>query len=113
MNLMCVNKNCKAELKYLRGGRLFLMERKLKAVPAQANPAQMQGGNTPPPRQVEPPRHHVALRRYFWLCESCSQDYVIRNWTENGVELAPRQPKKRMHSSPFHSREWFMPGLVG
>lgn len=28
MNMTCANKDCSAELKYLRGGRLFLMERK-------------------------------------------------------------------------------------
>lgn len=108
MNLTCANKECKAELKYLRGGRLFLMERKLQAVPTPVGMA-----NAMAPREAEQPKQVVALRRYFWLCESCSHEYVIRSWTENGVELVPRQPKKPMQRNPSHSREWVMPGLVG
>lgn len=108
MNLACANKQCKAELKYLRGGQLFLMERKLHATPAYSDLASVST-----PRDADPPRHPVALRRYFWLCESCAQEYIIRSWTESGVELAPRQPKKAVRNSSFHSREWFMPGLVG
>lgn len=108
MNLACANKECKAELKYLRGGRLFLMERRLQAISAQANLSLIATARNP-----EPSRQPVALRRYFWLCEGCAEQYVIRRWTENGVELVPRYPKKRMPNSPSHSREWMMPGLVG
>lgn len=106
MNLACANKECKAELKYLRGGRLFLMERSLQAIPTLANRTAL--GTSRSMAASKP----VALRRYFWLCESCSEDYVIRSWTEQGVELAPRHPRKPIQNS-IHSRQWMMPGLVG
>lgn len=107
MNLACANKQCKAELKYLRGGRLFLMERRMKATPVSMSIPQTQTSS-----QVEPFRHDVALRRYFWLCESCAKEYVIRSWTQDGVELAPRKEVAHIQNSSL-SREWVMPGLVG
>lgn len=106
MNLTCANKECKAELKYLRGGRLFLMERSLQAFPTPVNRTAL---GTSGSMAVSKP---VALRRYFWLCENCSKEYVIRSWTEQGVELAPRYPRKPIQRIA-HSRELMMPGLVG
>jgi hypothetical protein len=101
MNMSCANKDCRAELKYLRGGRLFLMERQPNLPHLAAyDPAQ--------------PKHPVTMRRYFWLCEDCSHRYAIRRWTEAGIELASRKPTSKMPvASSFQSRDWTMPGLVG
>jgi hypothetical protein len=101
MNMACANKDCRAELKYLRGGRLFLMERQ---------------PNLPHLISYDPsqPKRPVTMRRYFWLCESCAQTYAIRRWTEAGIELAPRRSAKRAPMSvPAHPRDWAVPGLVG
>jgi len=96
MNVTCANKDCRAELKYLRGGRLFFMERQ-QSLPGLAA--------TPQPERA------VTVRRYFWLCESCSQTYTIRRWTENGTELTARP--KRAQSNASLPRDWNLPGLVG
>lgn len=96
MNMTCANKDCRAELKYLRGGRLFLMERQPSSLATAAPEAQ----------------RTVTMRRYFWLCDSCSQAYVIRRWTENGIELAPRMKRVQVATASL-PREWALPGLVG
>ena len=99
MNISCANAECNAELKYLRGGRLYLLERE-------------------PFRQDEngvrfvPVR--VSVRRYFWLCESCSVQYTIRRWTDHGIELSLRRKPPVMALAVIrHDQEWMMPGLVG
>ena len=96
MNMTCANKDCRVELKYLRGGRLFLMERQQNL---QGFAATLKSECT------------VTMRRYFWLCESCSQTYTIRRWTENGTELVPRM--KQVQSTSALPRDWNLPGLVG
>lgn len=101
MNMACANTNCRAELKYLRGGRLFLMERQ---------------PNLPHMAAYDPskPKRPVTMRRYFWLCEDCAHAYIVRRWTEAGIELAPRPTAKKMPAPvPINSREWTVPGLVG
>ncbi len=100
MNMTCANRNCKAELKYLRGGQLFLMERE-PHIPSQAAPGSAE------------PKRHVTMRRYFWLCASCAQDFLIRRWTEDGIELVPRHTPKYSPQSAKISHGWTMPGLVG
>jgi hypothetical protein len=101
MNMSCANRECIAELKYLRGGRLFLMER-------QPNTPAMDAPDSSRPKRV------VMMRRYFWLCESCSQSYSIQRWTERGIELAAKPKAKRMAmGATVDSRGWTMPGLVG
>lgn len=99
MNMSCANPDCKAELKYLRGGRLFLMEKRPK-VPHLAS--------YDPPGSTRP----VMMRRYFWLCESCAKTYSIRRWTDDGVEIIPLHGVKRPVPA-MRSRDWTVPGLVG
>ena len=96
MNMTCANKDCGAELKYLRGGRLFLMERQPSSLATAAPEAQ----------------RAVTMRRYFWLCESCAQRYSIRRWTENGIELVPRMKRVQVATAAL-PHEWTLPGLVG
>lgn len=118
MNMTCANKDCSAELKYLRGGRLFLMERKplVQTISPEAMvcasdsksgsfqiPAMSESAQSKPP---------VVIRRYFWLCERCSQIYSIRRWTENGIELVPRVKCVQIARSVL-PHEWTLPGLVG
>jgi hypothetical protein len=100
MNMVCANHNCKAELKYLRGGRLFLMER-------QPNLPHLVSYDSSQPKRP------VTMRRYFWLCESCAQTYAIQRWTETGIELIPRRAAKSILKSAMQSGEWTVPGLVG
>jgi hypothetical protein len=118
MNMTCANKDCSAELKYLRGGRLFLMERKPSAQTispeAIACAQDPKGGAFHIPAmsasaQSKPP---VVIRRYFWLCERCSHVYSIRRWTESGIELAPRSKCVDI-ARPVLPHEWTLPGLVG
>lgn len=96
MNMTCANNDCRVELKYLRGGRLFLMERQ-QTLPGFAGTLK--------------PERTMTMRRYFWLCESCCQIYTIRRWTENGVELTARV--KRVQPIAALPRDWNLPGLVG
>ncbi len=118
MNMTCANKDCSAELKYLRGGRLFLMERKpfphTISREAMAYATDSKDGSSRIPAmsasvQTKPP---MVIRRYFWLCEQCSQIYSIRCWTENGIELAPRSKCVQIARSVL-PHEWTLPGLVG
>jgi hypothetical protein len=118
MNMTCANKDCGAELKYLRGGRLFLMER--QPSPPTETPESSYCANASKCSSFEIPtltasaqaKPAVVIRRYFWLCESCSQKYSIRRWTENGIELAPRAKRIQMVTAAL-PREWTLPGLVG
>ena len=101
MNMSCANRECKAELKYLRGGRLFLMER-------QPNLAHLNSYD------ASRPKRPVTMRRYFWLCESCAKVYSIQRWTDAGIELSAKPQAKRVPiSAAIASRDWTMPGLVG
>jgi hypothetical protein len=116
--MTCANKDCGAELKYLRGGRLFLMERRPSSL--TTSPDLMYSANASKYSSFEiaslaattPAKPGVVLRRYFWLCESCSQKYSIRRWTENGIELAPRAKRVQIATAPL-PHEWTLPGLVG
>lgn len=100
MNMACANRDCKAELKYLRGGRLFLMERQPNRPGLPASESQ--------------PKRPVTMRRYFWLCESCSQIYSIQRWTDIGIELVSRPGVKRAPiPAPVAIYGWTSPGLVG
>lgn len=118
MNMTCANKNCCAELKYLRGGRLFLMERKPSA--RTISPEEIacandpKGGSFPIPAMSASAQSKspMLIRRYFWLCEPCSQIYSIRRWTENGIELVPRSKSVQI-ARPVLPHEWTLPGLVG
>ncbi len=116
MNMTCANKNCCAELKYLRGGRLFLMERKPSArtiSPEEITGANLiKGGSIPAVSASAHSKPPVVIRRYFWLCEPCSQVYSIRRWTENGIELVPRAKSVQIARSML-PHEWTLPGLVG
>jgi hypothetical protein len=118
MNMRCANNDCGAELKYLRGGRLFLMERKPSAqtmspeaiaCAKDSKSGTFQIHTMSASVQSKPP---VVIRRYFWLCERCSQIYSIRRWTENGIELVPRTKCVEMARSVL-PHEWTLPGLVG
>lgn len=114
MNLTCANTNCSAELKYLRGGRLYLMERRPQASEIQPFVTGDHKSSTPSSRTADaPPGAGVVMRRYFWLCESCAEKYVIRRWTDSGLEIVPRHLRKTVQRVPMPSREWFLPGLVG
>ncbi len=109
MNVQCANPECCAELKYLRGGRLYLMER--ERGPGLEG-AQRLGIAVAPVAPVDP-----HLRRYFWLCQSCAQMFTLRRWTDQGIELvARRRPPvavmpPRLHGQNDH--DWMLPGLVG
>ena len=100
MNMACANQDCRAELKYLRGGQLFLMERQPSSTPVSATGAQA--------------KRPVTLSRYFWLCEGCAQTYSIQRWTDEGIQLSVKPKAKRMPmQTRMYSRDWTMPGLVG
>ena len=122
MNMTCANKDCGAELKYLRCGRLFLMER--QSISPTASPESLYRDNASKSSSFEISseissltasaleKPAVVMRRYFWLCESCSQKYSIRRWTENGIELVPKAKRVQMARAAL-PHEWTLPGLVG
>ncbi len=118
MNMTCANKDCSAELKYLRGGRLFLMERKPSAQTISAEEIGCAPDSKSGPFQIPTMaasalgKTPVVMRRYFWLCEHCSQIYSIRRWTENGIELVARSKSVQIARSVL-PHEWTLPGLVG
>ncbi len=118
MNMTCANKDCGAELKYLRGGRLFLMERPTSSPTASPESLYCANASTYSSFEISSlaasaqAKPVVMMRRYFWLCESCSQKYTIRRWTENGIELAPRAKRVQVAIAAL-PREWTLPGLVG
>lgn len=100
MNMVCANPECVAELKYLRGGRLFLMERQ---------PVVLQGDRT-----ASAAKPSASMRRYFWLCEDCAAKYTIQRWTDAGIELSAKRPAASVHHlEPRNSSAWAVPGLVG
>jgi hypothetical protein len=100
MNIKCANPGCNAELKYLRGGRLFLLEREQFT---------MQDGVR------RPVYESVRVRKYFWLCEKCAGQYTIRRWTSHGIEIVPRRKAPSIVSLPVTEQDgnWAVPGLVG
>jgi hypothetical protein len=118
MNMTCANKDCSAELKYLRGGRLFLMERKPSIHPVSpesincANDSKSGSFDIPAVSASAQSKPSMVIRRYFWLCEHCSHTYSIRRWTEDGIELAPRSKCVQIARSVL-PHEWTLPGLVG
>jgi len=57
----CVNPACDTPFRYLRGGRLFLVD----------SPSVLQGSNH------DPQSNTVRLSEFFWLCEQCSQSMQI------------------------------------
>ncbi len=98
MNIQCANPDCKAELKYLRGGRLYLMERE--------SYEKHDGARTAPGQ--------VSVRRYLWLCPTCAETYTLHRWTERGVELRQRmRPPVAVMARATQDHDWMMPGLVG
>ena len=103
MNVQCANPECCAELKYLRGGRLYLMDRERAP---KIEDAQRSVTTTAP---IDP-----KLRRYFWLCQSCAQTFTLRRWTDQGIELAARRrPAVSVLHPRVHDHDWMLPGLVG
>lgn len=100
MNMVCANPECVAELKYLRGGRLFLMERQTVITREGA--------------RASAPRRSAGTRRYFWLCEDCAKVYSIQRWTDAGIELGVKRPPARVQlTEAKNSKTWALPGLVG
>lgn len=109
MNVQCANPECCAELKYLRGGRLYLMERERAP---RLEGAQRLTSNSENTENLGTAGSHV--RRYFWLCQSCAQLYTLRRWTDQGIELASRRrPPVTVMPPRVHDHDWMLPGLVG
>jgi hypothetical protein len=100
MNIKCANPECGAELKYLRGGRLFLLDREVHTGDEQVH---------------RPVYENVRVRKYFWLCEKCAVKYTIRRWINHGIELEMRRKAPTVVSMPVreHDTSWVLPGLVG
>ena len=57
----CANPTCCKPFRYLRGGRLFLLEVATLA-----------------PEATDPLGTHCRKREYFWLCEQCAPTTIIR-----------------------------------
>jgi hypothetical protein len=121
MKMTCANKDCGAELKYLRGGRLFFMERQISKPPTAlphgrfcAKAPECPSFEALPETVCAGEKRTASVRRYFWLCENCAQAYTIRRWTEQGIELIPRQKPVRMTTTTrTPPPNWILPGLVG
>jgi hypothetical protein len=79
----CVNPACDAPFRYLRGGRLFLVD----------CPSVLHSNNQ------HPQPHTVHLSEFFWLCEKCSQGMrVMLDKTGDVILVAGEQPQQVLRS---------------
>ena len=75
--MKCSNSECSYESNALSAGTLYLLEFD------QPSNRRIAGNEHGFPSCLSP-------RRYFWLCASCSRQYVVKKWTEAGVLLEQR-----------------------
>ena len=76
--MKCANPSCTNTLVYLRGGVLRLLE-------MEAEPHTRLHGHGDGFPVYRP------SARYFWLCAECSEKFVMKRWTPDGVVLEPRR----------------------
>lgn len=73
----CANPACGAVFQYLRGGRLFLVDRRQRqAVPESASAAVK----------------NSSAVEYFWLCEKCSPELTLIVDGSGGVGVVQTHP---------------------
>src|SRR6266568_3959910 len=87
MIMRCANPECSAELIYLRGGSVQLLE--LEPDLNGSGEAENYEFST-----QNPPR------RFFWLCDVCAHSYLMKRWTPIGVVLEPRNGRTGRSSVP-------------
>jgi hypothetical protein len=74
----CANPSCGTFFRYLRGGKLFLLERP---------PIVPKSGPPTPEEQFRDPGSHD---EYFWLCEKCAKIMTIAS-EESGAAIVVAQ----------------------
>ena len=84
--MQCPNPQCAKELRYLRDGRVELLELE----PTSHNPEQTDGDGFPVKSLPS---------RFFWLCGDCAKTHVIARWRTTGPVLLLRtQSMDMMHA---------------
>ena len=73
----CANPSCNVPFRYLRGGRLFLVD-----VPPM-NPAERVNGFD---------RHKPHRTKYFWLCSDCASTMAVAV-NQEGVAVVQRRER--------------------
>jgi hypothetical protein len=76
--MQCANRSCSKDLRYLREGRLELIELE-SACDEQFQPDDGAFSMRPLPS------------KFFWLCGDCAITYTIKRWTTAGLVLASRK----------------------
>lgn len=74
----CANPNCETTFRYSSSGRLFAFEIRSPSAPCKDVP------------RIICEKHPSHATVYFWLCEQCCLDYVLRFKVDQGVQLRPR-----------------------
>jgi len=72
----CANPSCNVPFRYLRGGRLFLVD-----VPP-VKPAELADGFD---------RHHPRRTKYFWLCGDCAITMAVAVNHDGMAVVQPRE----------------------
>jgi hypothetical protein len=85
--MRCANPECSAELVYLRGGSVQLLELEPDLSGSGDQENYEFSTHTPP-------------RRFFWLCDACSHSYMVKRWTPVGIVLEPRNGRTSRDSVP-------------
>ena len=83
----CANPSCGAVFRYLRGGRLFLIE----------VPIRMQAAVTSFP-ETGFGKSQFHSNEYFWLCQECAKNMTI-NSDETGHAFVAVQERKYLKQS--------------
>jgi hypothetical protein len=85
--MQCSNPQCAKELRYLRDGRVELLELE----PTSHNPEQTDGDGFPV---------RSLPSRFFWLCGDCAKTHIIERWRTTGLVLMLRTQSMQMrHAS--------------
>jgi hypothetical protein len=71
----CANPTCTTELRYLRDGKIFLLE-----LEPELTPGPQSIDSRKPARRVE----------HFWLCGPCSADMTLVTLRGKGVTAVPK-----------------------
>jgi hypothetical protein len=75
--MQCANPQCAKELRYLRDGRVELLELE----PTSHNPEQTDGDEFPVKSLPS---------KFFWLCGDCAKTHIIERWRTTGPVLMLR-----------------------
>lgn len=74
--MQCSNPDCRSHSPYLRSGSL--------------HPLQLEVPDSEPTAEERAFAMRAKPLRFFWLCQECSQQFILTKWTAAGLVLAHR-----------------------